>query len=195
MRWRNLLLKNQFGFDCQVVTAVNAYYCLTGKRITDKDEYRSLVELAKAMNGAAISIEKVHRKLGLKTLWEGNSLYDLQNKVTEWGDGTTKSPLIKKCTSTRIPLPMEWVVWHKKRGLHSTLIVDECSKTKCFRVVNFDQVTSHDGWFFKEDMYLYTKAFKPWHKGHAFRLFGLRGQPKLKVVSASEPPRRRRKNA
>ena len=71
--WRQYHNSQKYS-DCQLISAINAHYYWYGKRIDqDSEEYESLVDLVSARHGGAISIEKAHKKLGLKVLWEGSS--------------------------------------------------------------------------------------------------------------------------
>jgi len=70
--------------DCQVITAMNAHYYWYGRYIgLDSDEYEELVDIAKARHGSAIDINAVHKKLMLKVVWKGDSLYDFYNHMIE----------------------------------------------------------------------------------------------------------------
>jgi len=131
--------------ECQLVTALNAYYHLTGKIIKqDSKRYESLVDLCGARYGSAISIEKVHKRLGIKP----TKLMFCPFMVE------TKSGKIKFLKKTKLPL--EASVWHKSTGYHSVLIVDYESKTDAYRVANFKGATNRQGWIFAEDFQHYT---------------------------------------
>ena len=144
--WYKFINKQQEQ-DCQVVTAVNAYYYLTGKTIQyASPEYEELKELAGAIAGTAICIDKVYKKLGIKIdekfmflsdfLWQ----YNLRN-------------MKQKIKRTKYPFPIEMTCWHKRTGFHSVLIIDHCKKCDAFRICNFQEATTHEGWIFSEDMY------------------------------------------
>ena len=150
--WKKYLNKQKYS-ECQLVTAINACYYLTGKTIEqDSDEYEELVDLVAARNGSAICIEKAYEKLGLKVLGQYRSIYSFEQIKTR-----------------KIPLPMEVGIWHKKTGFHSILIVDHCLKTDCYRVANFRYQTSLEGWMFAEDLYQFERDM---NKGWIYRLFG-----------------------
>lgn len=138
--------------DCQVVTAVNAYYILTGNVIEQSsDEYYELVSLAKAKHGPAICIDKVWEKLGIETFDEYHSL-----------------PYMK------ITHPTECAIWYKRCGFHSVLIYDHEPKCNAFRVSNLKWLTTHDGWIFREDL---DQILRPWsQKEWETRAFRLAGQ-------------------
>ena len=106
-----------------------------------------------ARNGAAISIEKAWKKLGIEVVWEGHSLYDFGQDV---------------------PLPMEYSVQSKWYGFHSTLMVDYVKKCRCYRITNFERETSIDGWIFGEDLYKH-KSFCSQRDCNMFRLFAMKG--------------------
>ena len=126
--WKNFHNSQKYS-ECQLVTALNAYYFLTGKIIKqDSKRYENLVDLCFARYGAAININKVHKKLGLKIT---KHYISLPNKVR---------------------LPLEISVWHKSYGFHSVLIVDFEPKSKACRVTNFKMATNTQGWIFHEDL-------------------------------------------
>ena len=75
-------------------------------------------------------------------------------------------------------LPLEYTIWHEEYGFHSTLIIDYDFRVKAVRVLNFDKVTSLNGWLFEENVHTYAKQCgeKP-----IFRLFELnRNQLQIK---------------
>jgi len=178
MRTWSKYLNSQKYSECQVVTALNAYYYLTGKIYCEQNsqEYENLVNLCCARNGAAISIEKVHKKLGLKII--GYSTYLSTMTETEWYKLEALKKLIKgrhpkdlpKRIRRKIRLPIEIKVWHKITGYHSILIVDHCLKSETYRIANFRYETSTKGWMFAEDLYKFTTDM---NEGWVFRLFGL----------------------
>lgn len=154
--WNNYINKNKAGSDCQLVTAVNAYYYLTGDFIDD-DKYEELADLCCCRTGAAIKIEKVWDELGIEVKDEYDGL-----------DGVRIF-----CPERKIPLPIEVSIWHKHYGFHSVLIVDHEPKTACYRITNFDRETTTKGWLFAEDMYKWEASF-PCLAGRRYRLFGLK---------------------
>ena len=172
--WKKYHNSNKTPFDCQLVTAVNAYYYLTGKTIPqDSEKYDELVELTGCAHGAAISIEKAWDKLGIKVLQESGTLFDFRVNRSKKDKKKPSPPdftFKKSC-----PLPIEWRIWHKNTGFHSTLIVEECKKVKAFRVLNFRDVTTNGGWLFEEDMYMYSRGI-PCQNNVCFKLFGLKGK-------------------
>ena len=155
--WNKVINKNKYS-ECQLITALNAYYVLTGNYIEqDSERYEELVDLVSARHRSAIGIEKAWKELGLVVLKEGNSLFDF----------TTGDP------ENAFSLPLEYSIWHKRYGFHSTLIIAYEPKSDAVMVTNFDKVTTSFGWMFREDMYLYEKACgdKP-----IYRLFGLKDE-------------------
>jgi hypothetical protein len=157
IEWDKIINKNKYS-ECQLITALNAYYMLTGKYIEqDSDRYEELVDLVGARHGSAIKIKDAWDELGLVVLKEFNSLFDFTT-------GDRKKPF---------PLPLEWSVWHKRYGFHSTLIISYEPKTDAVMVTNFDKVTTSFGWMFREDMYMYEQACG---KKPIFRLFGLKDE-------------------
>jgi predicted solute-binding protein len=161
--WKNYINKQLYS-ECQLITAINAYYYLTGKIIKqESQEYEDLVDLVKARNGSALYIKRVHEKLGLITLKKAGHLWDL------WDD-------------KKLLLPIGATVWHKKTGFHSVAIVEQCLKTDCIRIANFQDATSLDGWMFREDFYQYETQisrgddgrFNSKGKQWRYQVFGLR---------------------
>lgn len=153
-QWNKYLNCQKYS-ECQLVTALNAYYYLTGKVycFQDSEKYEELVDLCGARYGAATSIEKVHRKLGLVIKKE------FQHKFLFCKNKT---------------LPLEMSVWHKRTGYHSVCIVDYEPKTECFRIPNFKYATSIKGWMFAEDTYLYERESPSKTSPWKYRLFGLK---------------------
>lgn len=161
--WKKYLHHNKRGYgDCQLITALNACYYITGKQYCaqDSEEYEKLVNITGCRHGAAINIERAHKRLGIEVIWSGNSIFDLMEILN-----------VK-----RIPLPLEWNVWSWGYGFHSTLIVDHVPKCRCFRITNFNKETNPDGWIFEWDMYKYSN-FSNQRGAELFRLFSLKGDP------------------
>ena len=161
--WEKYLNKQLYS-ECQLVSAINAYYFLTGKTIKqNSQEYEDLVDLVRAREGSAICIEKAHKKLGLITIKKAEHLWDL------WDN-------------KGLLLPIEATVWHKKTGFHSVTIIEQCQKTDCIRIANFQDATSMEGWMFREDFYLYEIDVYRGNNGHfnsagnkwRYRVFGLK---------------------
>jgi hypothetical protein len=152
--WEKYINKNKYS-ECQLITALNAYYYLTGKQycVQDSQTYEDLVDLVSARIGAAIRIEKVWNLLGLEVAWEGSGLYGFGNNL---------------------PLPIEYSVQTKDYGFHSTLIVDHVKKCDCYRITNFKWETSLGGWIFGEDLYKF-ESFCAQRDCNMFRLFVLKG--------------------
>jgi hypothetical protein len=162
--WEKYLNKQLYS-ECQLVTALNVFYYLTGKVIKqDSKEYEDLVDLVGARHGSAVHAGKIHEKLGLIVLKKAAWLWDL------WGD-------------KKLMLPIGATIWHKQTGFHSVAIVDQCLKTDCIRVANFKEVTSTDGWMFREDFYQYETRITQGDSGFnskgeqwRYRVFGLKGK-------------------
>jgi len=147
--------------DCQLISAVNAYYYLTGKVIPlESKRYEKMVDLVCARNGAAISIKKAHKRLGIESIWEGDYLPDAQDK-----DG-------KMLCKYKILLPCEVSVWHPKTGFHSVLIVGHNKECRAYQVTNFRWETTTGGWIFEEDFKVFVNAsnLKSWK----YRILGKR---------------------
>jgi len=172
--WKNYI-NFQLRSECQLISALNAYYYLTGNRITqDSQEYESLIDLSLARKGTALNIEKVHDKLGIEPIGYSNHFHILINK---WYKFNTQEEIEFPKEEQEFKLPIEMNVFHKKTGFHSVLIVDTCIKTECIRITNFSDATSLNGWFFSEDLYQYIHHC---NQGWVFRLFGIKkkGSPK-----------------
>lgn len=150
--------------DCQLITAVNCYMYLTGKVIKgDSKQYESMVNLVGARHGGAISIEKAHKRLGIQIINHFHNDYDFHK--SRFREGKVQS----------IPLPMEVSIYHKKYGKHSVAIVDYEPKTQCYRVPNFEYVTSLGQWIFKEDFEQYVIDMEIFSDAKwRYRLFGLK---------------------
>jgi hypothetical protein len=157
--WSKYINKNKYS-ECQLITALNAYYYLTGKQYCQQDsqEYEDLVDLVHARHGGAISIEKAWKKLGIEIVWEGISLWDFLDK--------DKTPSLQ--------LPIEFNIWSKGYGFHSTLIVDYNRKCDALRITNFKKETTSQGWIFREDVYKY-QSFCDQLDYDTYRMFGLKG--------------------
>jgi len=148
---------DKYNADCQVVTAVNAYYFLTGRQV--EQDHESLCELARACYGSAIYIEKVHEELGLETFDETKFKLDILSD-----------------NEFKIIYPIEMSVYHPKYGFHSTLIVERDIRCHAVRVVNFSRVTTSDGWLWEEDLNFYLNDV---NKGWALRKFKLKENHEL----------------
>lgn len=140
MNWKKYIHKNssseKYYADCQLVTAVNAYYHLTGKTIKqDSEQYKQLAELAGCCYGSCINIKRVWKELGI---WE-------DKRFQEW-DYVSLDKFLKQKKFIEIN------IWYKRYGLHSSAIVDYCKKTEAVRITNFKYETSINGWIFLEDL-------------------------------------------
>jgi len=129
-KWENYIHKNKSDGDCQLVSAANAYYYLTGKTV-DKELYEELVDDCGCRHGSCIDMKKAFNVLGLRI-----------DKPYCWFVGGSMDRL-----------PLEINVWHKFFGFHSILAVDWEPKTEALRVTNFRHVAASSGWIFVEDLY------------------------------------------
>ena len=163
----------QKGSECQLITALNAYYYLTGRYIKqDSPEYEKLMELTGAVAGCCTSVDVAWKLLGLRVLERYSSLtdarYERQSRVYRTTKETPQSRISiltqhynKNLDDypwpppTKLPLPLEAVVWHKHTGDHSCLIVDQSVKVSAMRITNFQDATSSNGWAFEEDFTQY----------------------------------------
>jgi len=148
--WETYLKGNNTEGDCQLVTAVNARYHLTGEIVDPKsDEYQELVDLVCCRYGAAIDIRKAWKKLGItedqRLQWYEIARQDVNPEVVKVFPDSYRYKLQKESF-------LEVSIWHKFFGFHSIAIVDYEPRTDCVRLTNFKHVTSTDGWMFWEDL-------------------------------------------
>jgi hypothetical protein len=177
--WSKYLNSQKYS-ECQLITALNAYYYLTGKVYCTQDSprYEELVDLSGTRHGTAINIEKrIHEKLGLQILGYSRFLctgwvewYELSTMQRWKKEGALPTDVSLKKNKI-INLPIEINLWHKRTGFHSALLVEHCTKAGCFRIANFRHATSLHGWMFAEDLYQFTDDC---NKGWLFRLFELK---------------------
>jgi len=164
-KWINYRNRNTVDCcDCQVVSAVNAYYYLTGKIVPNK-RYDKFIDLCACRSGSAIHIEKVWNKLGIKII---NSFKRIDLNPTN--------------ISKRLPL--EARVWHPHYGFHSVLIVQYEPITNSYRIANFCQETTTDGWMYAQNFRLFLdpdlewckcESKRPYHRtSNDFHQFGLK---------------------
>jgi len=143
-RWADYIKSNSLKgekvnhrFDCQLVTAINAAYHLKGTKIRqNSDYYLYLANLGGCEAGPCFDIKKVWKELGV---WEHKRF--MEYDLTDF--------LKPGCF-------IEVNIWHKSTGYHSCAIVDYVKKCDCIRVANFNEVTSTQGWMFKEDLAHYV---------------------------------------
>lgn len=95
------------------------------------EEYEELVDLTGCQYGTVIKIQPALDRFGL---------------------GFVKEPVWPSFMGTK-DLPCEINVWHKRYGSHSILAVDLCAKTEAVRLLNFDYLTTAEGWMFLEDLH------------------------------------------
>lgn len=147
--------------ECQLVTALNIYYHLTGKWVKQESKrYENLVDLCGARHGSAVHIEKVWKRLKI----EPKRIFK-EYELSEWQE---------ERNSKKIPLPLEANTWHKLHGFHSVAIVDHEPRTECIRVLNLRHETSLAGWLFLEDLYKFLIDNPDLKEPrYEFRLFGL----------------------
>jgi hypothetical protein len=147
--------------ECQLVTAINCYTYLTGRTIDQNSKrYESLVDLIGARHGSAITIEKAHKRLGIKPINHYHNRYDF----------------LRDLKIGKNILPVETNIYDKRYGNHSVAIVDFEPKTECFLVPNFRVRTSLGGWIFAEDLDIYISCHQALNENHfnyEYRVFGL----------------------
>jgi len=140
--WYEFLNENTLPSDCQLVSAVNAHYYLTGKKIRPlfpqteaMEQYNELAKLAGCEAGPAVSIEKVYDKLGLVVVQAERhmSFCDLPDER-----------------------PVEATIYHQRYGAHSVLIIDKEPKTEAVQVLNFKYGTTTMGWIFMEEFSIFA---------------------------------------
>jgi len=145
--WKNIINQNSPGrADCQVVTAINAYYILTGNIISrNSDTYEEFCTKCGCRYGAAINIDKIYKELGLKrTVKHYGIPWDVFN------------PNLKKEKYKKF-LPLESLVWYKKSGFHSVAIIDYEPRTCSLRISGFRWETTSNGWIYWEDFQHYFR--------------------------------------
>jgi hypothetical protein len=160
-KWAKYINKNKTCGDCQLVTALNAYYYLTGEQWCKQDsaEYERFIDLSGCRAGSAINIDRVYQELGIEIIWSGINLLDLM-------------------VGTKIILPVEWSTWSWEYGFHSTLIVNQ--KGYNIRVTNFSKIAPN-GWMPERSAHLYEN-FSMERDHRLFRLFGIKGDPWNQII-------------
>jgi len=133
--------------ECQLVSALNAYYYLTGKRIEIGSEgYEELVDLSGGREQPCLCMSPVYARLGIKI----EKTFD---ELKEFIDN--------------LVFPMEKIV---HGALHSVLIIDWDTQNKKFRVTNFG-ATDREGWV-DEDAFFRSTRVKDKNYG-SYKLFKL----------------------
>ena len=111
--------------ECQLVSALNAYYYLTGEKIEIGSEgYEELVDLAGGRKQTCLCMSPVYERLGIKIEKTFDSSDEFINNLV---------------------FPMEKIVYG---GLHSVLITDWDILNKKVRLTNFG--VSSSGWVTEE---------------------------------------------
>ena len=78
--WRKYRLRNQTEGDCQLISAVNAYYYLKDRRVSDA-RYKKLIDLCGCRYGSAVNIKKVWKQLQLIPFGKTISYQELAERV------------------------------------------------------------------------------------------------------------------
>ncbi len=155
MRDWELYINRQKGQQCQLITALNIWTYFTGKTMDiESKAYEKLVDLVGARYGTAISVNRAHKKLGIEPHEYSYSTYLVAGPYS-----TPKTKIVK------MPIPFELLVWHKRTGYHSVAVVEYDEKTDAYRVPNFREVTTSQGWIFAEDLEGHIKPLsskEPW---------------------------------
>ena len=154
--WEKYHNKNKYS-ECQLITALNACYYLTGRYVSQSSkEYEELVDLCGVRHGSAVNIEKAWKRLNI----EVKNVY--LSSLSWWEENNP-------------PLPLEIMIWHKAHGYHSVLAVDYEPRTDAFRIPNFRWATNLKGWMFFEDlMHFVIKNPDRTEPRYSYRHFGLR---------------------
>jgi len=148
--WSKFIHSNKDGrADCQLVTMLNAYYYMYGRRIQqDSATYERLTDECHCRNGTALQIDKLHRRYRMRTTEYGALVgFSSRNVAMKW-------------------LPVEATVQDRRYGRHSVLIIDYAHRPCAVRVLNaglMDCVASN-GWTLL-DIFLQfvrsARSFKP----------------------------------
>lgn len=142
--------------ECQVVTAINSWICLTCPTVKEvktllDSKYEHFVDISAARNGAAIWVEKVHDELGIMVSAQFERLYG-------WEDAGC-------------PLPIDISVWHPRYGFHSVCCVEFLSECSAMKVLNFQHETTSDGsWIFQERLAPWIKSIGSAQKKYSIKL-------------------------
>ena len=114
--------------ECQLVSAINAFYYLTGEKIEiGSDGYEELVDLSGGRDRSCLCMSAVYERLGIKIEKTFDSSEEFMNNLV---------------------FPMEKIV---HGGLHSVLITDWDASNKKVRLTNFG--VSRSGWVTEEVFY------------------------------------------
>ena len=133
--------------ECQLVSALNAYYYLTGNKIKINSEgYEELVDLANGRNMPCLCMSPVYERLGIKI----KKVFDSPEQFLD-----------------NLAFPMEKIVFG---NIHSVLIVDWDTTNKKLRVTNFGS-TDKEGWV-SEDIFFKSTRIKDPYYG-SYKLFSL----------------------
>jgi len=129
------------------VTALNAYYYLTGEQIVINSEgYEELVDLTNGRNMPCLCMSPVYERLGIKIKKTFDSSDEFLNNLV---------------------FPMEKIV---QGALHSVLIIDWEPQNKQLRITNYG-ATNSDGWI-SEKSFFRSIQRKDKYFG-SYKLFGL----------------------
>ena len=133
--------------ECQLVSALNAYYYLTGNKIEIGSEgYEELVDLSGGRNMPCLCMSPIYERLGIKIVRTFDSHLEFINNLV---------------------FPMEKIV---HGATHSVLIIDWKPSKKILRVTNFG-ATNLEGWV-SEEVFFRTIKTKDINYGK-YKLFGL----------------------
>ena len=146
MKWDDYF-NGQLYNECQLVTALNAYHYLLGKKYVKSNkesEYERLVDLCRAKHSSALATRDVWEELGIRPVDESAML--------------------------KVRLPLEINLWHPDYGFHSVLAVEYEAAADCLRVTNFTLGANWDGWISISDL-LEQAVPHPSTKDWKFRTF------------------------
>jgi len=133
--------------ECQLVSALNAYYYLTGDQIPIGSEgYEELVDLTNGRDIACLCMSPLYERLGIKVIKTFDSHKEFINNLV---------------------FPLEKIVFGV---LHSVLIIDWEPHNKRLRITNFG-ATDSEGWV-SEELFFQSIRVKDENYG-SYKLFDL----------------------
>ena len=165
LEWGAYHDQNNTAGDCQLVTALNAYYYFTGRKVfPDSDEYEELVDLVGCRHGSAVCIKKAHELLGLEI-------------VQSWTKNEAEAILVGR---GELSLPSELNIWHHNYGFHSVALLDYVGQCNALRVSNFRSETLH-GWIFGRQLSYFVRSPSSGHDDCALRSFKHSGKSDMGI--------------
>lgn len=132
------MLKNslEFGMDCQLVTACNAFHFLTGEWIEqDSEEYKKLAKLCGCIYGSCIDISKAWRYLGIDEEYR----FHRETFHNHLENGSF----------------IEASIWHPNHGFHSCSIIGDSGPDLV--ILNFKPAKKNNNRFSRKRFYEFLK--------------------------------------